>query len=117
MLGFVRYPLKNKFNMLRKNTIKNCIVALSLMMMPSLLTAQSYTKKTIITLGDKEISVREFMDTYEKNNIKTDVIDKKNVEDYLDLYIDFKLKVTEAENLKMDTAASFIKELQMFITW
>jgi len=100
--------------MIRKQTRKNWLIALCLMMMPSLLSAQSYTKKTLITLGDKEISVREFMDTYEKNNINTDVIDKKNVEDYLDLYIDFKLKVTEAEDLKMDTSAAFIKELHNY---
>ena len=100
--------------MTRKQTRKNWLIALCLMMMPSLLLAQSYTKKTLITLGDKEISVKEFMDTYEKNNINTDVIDKKNVEDYLDLYIDFKLKVTEAEDLKMDTSAAFIKELQNY---
>ena len=84
------------------------------MMMPSLLSAQSYTQKTLITIGDKEISVKEFMDTYEKNNVNTDVIDKKNIDEYLKLYIDFKLKVTEAENLKMDTIPSFVRELKNY---
>ena len=76
--------------------------------------AQSYTKKTLITIGDKEVSVKEFMDTYEKNNVNTEVIDKKNVDEYLDLYIDFKLKVAEAEYLKMDTVPSFVKELKNY---
>lgn len=93
---------------------KTMLIAICFMMMPSFIFAQSYTKKTLITLGDKEISVKEFMDTYEKNNIKTDVIDKKNVDEYLDLYIDFKLKVTEAEHLKMDTSAAFVKELKNY---
>ena len=100
--------------MIRKKTLKTWFIALSFMMAPSLLSAQSYTKKTLITIGDKEITVKEFMDTYEKNNVNTEVIDKKSVDEYLDLYIDFKLKVTEAENLKMDTAASFIKELSNY---
>ena len=100
--------------MIRKQTRKAWLIALFLMMMPSLLTAQSYAKKTLITIGDKEISAREFMNTYEKNNVKTDVIDKKNVDEYLDLYIDFKLKVTEAEVLKMDTMPSFVKELKNY---
>ena len=100
--------------MIRKKTLKTWLIALSFMMAPSLLSAQSYTKKTLITIGDKEITVKEFMDTYEKNNVNTEVIDKKSVDEYLDLYIDFKLKVTEAENLKMDTAASFIKELSNY---
>ncbi len=100
--------------MTRKQTLTSWLIALFVMMMPSLLSAQSYTKKTLITLGDKEISAREFMDTYEKNNVKTDVIDKKNIDEYLDLYIDFKLKVTEAEDLKMDTMPSFVKELKNY---
>ena len=100
--------------MIRKNTLKTWLVALSFMMAPSLLSAQSYANKTLITIGDKEIPVKEFMSTYEKNNVNTDVIDKKNVDEYLDLYVDFKLKVAEAENLKMDTSASFIRELNNY---
>lgn len=100
--------------MIRKNTLKAWLVALSFVMMPSLLSAQSYTKKTLITLGDKEVTVKEFMDTYEKNNVNTEVIDKKNVDEYLKLYIDFKLKVAEAEYLKMDTSTAFVKELNNY---
>lgn len=97
--------------MTRKQTCMTWLIAICFMMMPSLLSAQSYTKKTLITIGDKEISAREFMDTYEKNNINTDVLDKKSIDDYLKLYVDFQLKVTEAEYLKMDTSATFQKEL------
>ena len=100
--------------MIRKQTLKTWLIASLFMMMPSLLSAQSYAKKTLITIGDKEISAREFMDTYEKNNVKTDVLDKKNIDEYLDLYVDFKLKVTEAEDLKMDTVPSFVKELKNY---
>lgn len=100
--------------MIRKQTLRTWLIALCLMMVPSLLSAQSYAKKTLITIGDKEISAKEFMDTYEKNNVKTDVIDKKNVDEYLGLYIDFKLKVTEAEALGKDTIPSFVKELKNY---
>ncbi len=97
--------------MIRKQTRKTWLIALCFMMMPSFLMAQSYTKKTLITIGDKKISAKEFMDTYEKNNVNTDVLDKKNVDDYMKLYVDFQLKVAEAEDLKMDTSAAFQKEL------
>ena len=100
--------------MIRKQTRTAWLIALCFMMMPSFLFAQSYTKKTLITIGDKKISAKEFMDTYEKNNVRTDVIDKKNVDEYLDLYVDFKLKVTEAEDLQMDTMPSFVKELRNY---
>lgn len=97
--------------MIKKQTRKFWLIALIITMMPSLLLAQSYKKKTLLTIGDKEITVQEFMDTYEKNNVNTDVIDKKSVDDYLNLYIDFQLKVAEAEALMMDTSAAFKKEL------
>lgn len=97
--------------MIRKQTCKTWLVALFFAMMPSLLTAQSYEKKTLLTIGDKDITAKEFIDTYKKNNINSDVVDKKTVEEYLDLFIDFKLKVVEAEALKLDTNPSFKKEL------
>ena len=100
--------------MIRKQTCKAWLIVLCFMMMPSLLMAQSYAKKTLITIGDKKITAEEFVETYEKNNVKTEVIDKKNIDEYLQLFIDFKLKVTEAESLKMDTVPSFIRELKNY---
>ena len=84
------------------------------MMTPVLLFAQGWKSKTLITLGDRNISAKEFMDVYEKNNVKNEVIDKKSVEDYLDMYVNFKLKVIEAENRKMDTLPKFVKEFQNY---
>jgi peptidyl-prolyl cis-trans isomerase SurA len=63
-------------------------------------------------MGDKTITAQEFMDVYEKNNVKSDVIDKKDVDEYLDMFVNFKLKVTEAEALKMDTLPKFVKEFE-----
>ncbi|HJH60929.1 MAG TPA: peptidylprolyl isomerase [Bacteroidetes bacterium] len=86
-------------------------VLMALFMLPALVFGQSYKSKTLLTLGDKEFTADEFMAVYEKNNVRSDVIDKKTVDEYMDLFINFKLKVTEAENLKMDTSAKFIREL------
>lgn len=86
------------------------VLVLLLVMMPALLFAQGWKSKTLVTIGDRNISAGEFMEVYEKNNVKSDVIDKKNVDDYLEMYINFKLKVIEAENLKMDTLPKFVKE-------
>ena len=89
--------------------MKKLLVLLAIMM-PALLFAQGWKSKTLITLGDKNITAKEFMEVYEKNNVKSDVIDKKSVDDYLDMYINFKLKVTEAEARRMDTLPKFVKE-------
>ena len=90
------------------------LLVLLVMMTPVLLFAQGWKSKTLITLGDRNISAKEFMDVYEKNNVKNEVIDKKSVEDYLDMYVNFKLKVIEAENRKMDTLPKFVKEFQNY---
>ena len=91
--------------------MKKLLVLLAIMT-PALLFAQGWKSKTLITLGDKEISAKEFMDVYEKNNVKSEVIDKKSVDEYLDTYINFKLKVTEAEARRMDTLPKFVKEYE-----
>ena len=91
--------------------MKKLLVLLAIMT-PALLFAQGWKSKTLITLGDKEISAKEFMDVYEKNNVKSEVLDKKSVDEYLDMYINFKLKVIEAEARQMDTLPKFIKEYE-----
>ena len=89
--------------------MKKVLVFLAIMT-PALLFAQGWKSKTLITLGDRNISAGEFMEVYEKNNLKSEVLDKKSVDEYLDMYINFKLKVIEAERLKMDTLPKFVKE-------
>lgn len=68
-------------------------------------------EKTLMTVGDEKISVEEFWNIYQKNNTDK-AIDKKSIDQYLELYTNFRLKVNEAKSLKKDTLASFIKELQ-----
>ncbi len=68
--------------------------------------------QTLLTIDGKPVSKAEFEYIYQKNN--TNVYadsEKKTPEEYLPLFIDFKLKVTEAERLKMDTSRAFINEL------
>lgn len=70
------------------------------------------TDETLITIGDRKISKGEFERIYKKNNNNLyNPDDKKSPEDYVGMFVDFKLKVIEAENLKMDTAAAFRREL------
>lgn len=92
------------------NKLKSLLLLAALM--PAMLFAQGWKSKTLIKMGDKTITAQEFMDVYEKNNVKSDVIDKKDVDEYLDMFVNFKLKVTEAEALKMDTLPKFVKEFE-----
>ena len=68
-------------------------------------------KQVLMTIGDQDITVKEFCDVYYKNNLKSDVIEKKSVDEYLDLFTTFRMKVMEAESLQLDTSAKFQKEL------
>ena len=86
---------------------------LASILMPTLFAnAQSkIDKQVLMTIGDQDVTVKEFCDVYYKNNLKSDVIEKKSVDEYLELFTTFRMKVMEAERLKLDTSAKFQKEL------
>ena len=66
---------------------------------------------TLLTIDGKPITKSEFEAVYKKNNGKDMSSEKKSVNDYLDLFVNFKLKVKEAEQMGLDTVASFKQEL------
>ena len=66
--------------------------------------------KTLLTIDGEPIYQSEFIYIYEKNNQET-TLDQKSVDEYMDLFINFRLKVHEAEKLGLDTAESFKQEL------
>lgn len=68
-------------------------------------------KDVLIDFGTEKIGKNEFIDIYKENNLKDGVIDKKSIEDYLNLYINFKLKVKEAKELGYDTVPAYIEEI------
>ncbi len=68
---------------------------------------------TIETLGNVSVPVSQFKYVYNKNNGNDpDAYSEKSLKEYLDLYTNFKLKVIEAQSMGLDTAQSFIKELE-----
>jgi peptidyl-prolyl cis-trans isomerase SurA len=67
---------------------------------------------TLMTVGSDKVGKQEFENVFKKNNSKLAANpDEKTLREYLDLYINFKLKVLEAKSFGMDTAAPFKKEL------
>ena len=65
----------------------------------------------ILTVGGESVTRSEFMRVFKKNNTKDTGYDKQAVDDYLDLYVNYKMKVHEALELGMDTVQSFKDEL------
>lgn len=76
-------------------------------------TALAQTDPTIMTINGKPVSRSEFEYSYNKNNSET-VVDKKSVADYVDLFINYKLKVLAAEEAGIDTTKSFRNEFQSY---
>ncbi len=66
--------------------------------------------KAIITINEDPVFKSEFEYVFKKNN-DDDTITRLELDEYMELFINYKLKVKEAEDMGMDTAQSFVKEL------
>ncbi len=64
----------------------------------------------IMKINGKSITRSAFEYSFNKNN-SDGVIDKKTVEEYVPLFVNFKLKVAEAESQRLDTLEAIRKEL------
>lgn len=71
--------------------------------------AQKTSDPVIMTINGQPVSRSEFEYSYNKNNAEG-VIDKKSVEEYVDLFINYKLKVAAAMEARLDTMKSFQNE-------
>ena len=71
--------------------------------------AYGQSDPTIMTINGRPVSRSEFEYSYNKNN-SDGVIDKKSVNEYLDLFINYKLKVQAAMDAHLDTLKSFKQE-------
>ena len=67
----------------------------------------------LVTIGTKAITTEEFLNTYSKNN-NLNTASESDLRDYLDLFINFKMKVMEGEELQVDSARQFKMELQSY---
>ncbi len=79
------------------------------------LTATSFAfadaDRVLLRIEDREITKSEFKEIYRKNNLESAVAEEKSIEEYLEMYIDFRLKVRYARDLGLDTLSSFVEEL------
>ena len=64
----------------------------------------------LMNINGKPVLKSEFEYIYNKNN-SNNSLDKKTLEEYVDLFVNFKLKVEEAKTQGIDTTKSFISEL------
>ena len=66
--------------------------------------------QNVLTIENEEISLEEFKAIFYKNNNNTELT-KEYLDEYMQLFVNFKLKVRNANELGLDTVSSFIAEL------
>ena len=74
------------------------------------ITATLANDPVLMKIHGKPVLKSEFEYIYNKNN-SNNSLDKKTLDEYVDLFVNFKLKVEEAKAQGLDTTKSFINEL------
>ena len=67
----------------------------------------------IMTVNGQPVNRSEFEYSYNKNNSEG-VIDKKTVDEYVELFVNYKLKVAAALDARLDTLTSFKNEFATY---
>ena len=68
--------------------------------------------EVLMTVNGRDVTISEFLYLYNKNNSQQ--LQPQSVKDYVDMFVDYKLKVADAENAGIDTTAAFLAEYGKF---
>ena len=68
----------------------------------------------LFTVDNRPVSADEFKYVYQKNNKEASGYQEEDIREYLDLYLQFKLKVREARAQGLDTTKSFRREFKQY---
>ena len=79
----------------------------------SVSAVQAQDDPVIMTVNGTPVTRSEFEYSYNKNNSEG-VIDKKTVKEYVDLFVNYKLKVAAAIEAGIDTTSAFRSEFAMY---
>lgn len=70
--------------------------------------------EVLFTIDGEEVFTSEFMRVYEKNKEIVVEEEGKDFDDYFELFVDFKLKIKQARDQKLDTSSSYLKDLEKY---
>ncbi len=90
---------------------KVCLIICSLLITFNSISQES-NDEVLLTIDDIKITKEEFQRIYNKNKTNLSTGEVTPIDEYLDLFINFKLKVLEAEKQGYDTLKSFIREFE-----
>ena len=92
---------------------KTRLYHLSLLLVLPLASPAQTDDPVVMTVAGKPVTKSEFVYSYNKNN-GDDVIDKKTVKEYAELFANYKRKVQAALDAKLDTLTSYNKEFRQY---
>ena len=76
--------------------------------------AQITDDDTLLTIASTPVSANEFVRVYNKNLNLVQDDSQKEIDSYLELFINYKLKLTEAKALRYDKDPVYLKEFQSY---
>ncbi len=91
--------------------MKKVVMLLISVVMITTMEAKEKKDPVVMTVSGKEILLSEFIFIAKKDNT-VDLNDKKSVENYVELFKNYKLKVADAEALTINKAPKFERELE-----
>ncbi len=71
------------------------------------------TDPVVMKIADYRVSRSEFEYNFNKNNSE-DALDRKAIEEYVPLFVNYRLKVQAALDAHMDTLSSYLSEFRMY---
>lgn len=81
----------------------------------SFATISSFAQNPVLmTVNGKDVTRAEFEYAYNKNNNVEGAVEQKTIDEYVDMFVNYKLKVAEAEALHLDTLKSFRDEFRTY---
>lgn len=105
------YKLTTYKNNIRNNMKIKSLVTIFVLCVSNLMAQTN--DPVIMKIAGKPVTRSEFEYSYNKNNSEG-VIDKKTVEEYVELFINYKLKVQAALDERMDTLSSYKQEFRQY---
>lgn len=92
---------------------KTTLISLVTLFITYLVQAQE-RKEVLLTLGDQPVYASEFRHVYKKNLDLVQDESQKSVDGYLDLFVDYKLKVREAYAQNMDQRPAYLADFRKY---
>ncbi|MDH6355330.1 peptidyl-prolyl cis-trans isomerase SurA [Dysgonomonas sp. PH5-45] len=88
-------------------------VFLGALLLVLVLNAQTTSNPVVMTINNVPITKQDFEYVYNKNNANTGAT-KKDLNEYKNLFVDFKLKIEEAKAQGLDSTRQFIREFNNY---